>query len=300
MTSLLIDRLNAVSEQVALKRPVRVASTANLVLSGFQTVDGVTPAASDRNLRVLVKNQITLSENGIYLMATGAWQRTGDFDGNRDVVKGTRVPVTEGNIGANKTYVVTSADPIVIDTTGIAFWEITESVVTTEFAKPRAPLRSVSSNVTLTVSDTGRQINVDCSTADVIVTLPKADDLADGDRITIRYAAGTNQITIVCQGSDALNGATSLALTSRYESLTLSTNGAANWSIIGHAKPFAAGSVVFIKVASRTLTTPPVSPEPGARYIIAFGGAPTVSVGQTLKLGGKFDGARKGIRFRYS
>lgn len=278
MTSSLIDRLNAVSEQVALKRPVRVASTANLALSGFQAIDGVTPAASDENLRVLVKNQAVASQNGIYLMVTGAWERADDFDGNRDVVRGTRVPVTEGNAGANKTYIVTAPDPVVIGSTGIAFAEIAESVVTSEFAKPRAPVpAAVTASAILDADAAGKQIDVDCTTGDVVVTLPRAGDLgiADGDRITIRYAAGTHCVTIVCQDSDAINGATSMALTQRYESLTLSTNGTANWSIVGHARPFAAGGVAFIKVVSRTLTTPPVSPDPGSRYIIAASGVTT-------------------------
>ncbi len=278
MTSSLIDRLNAVSEQVALKRPVRVASTVNLTLSGFQTVDGVTPVASDENLRVLVKNQMTSAENGIYLMTTGSWERTDDFDGNRDVVKGTRVPVTEGSIGANKTYVVTAADPIVIDQSGITFSEITESLVTSEFAKPRAAIVSITPSMldqTLTAAEhAGKQIDVDCTATDRVITLPVAATMTDGDRITIRYAAGTNQIIIACQGADGINGASSLALTSRYESLTLATDGS-NWAVVGHAKPFAAGSVVFIKAVSRTLLTPPVSPVPGARYIIAASGVLT-------------------------
>lgn len=274
MTSSLIDRLNAVSEQVALKRPVRVASTANLALSGFQTIDGVTPAAPDMNLRVLVKNQAAPSENGIYLMATGAWQRTDDFDGNRDVVKGTRVPVTEGSVGANKTYVVTSGDPIVIDTTGITFSEITESLVTSEFAKPRATARTAAgSAISLTVTDAGTLINVDCSGADKVVTLPLGATLANGDQIGIRYAIGANQITIACQGSDAINGKTSFALGARYECLWLEWDGSA-YNVVGHAQPFSTGNIVFIKVVSRTLTTPPVSPEPGARYIIAANGTP--------------------------
>lgn len=275
MTSSLIDRLNAVSEQVALKRPVRVASTVNLTLSAFQTIDGVTPAASDENLRVLVKNQMTPSENGIYLMTTGSWERADDFDGNRDVVKGTRVPVTESNLGANKTYVVTAADPIIIDESGLTFSEITESLVTSEFAKPRAPVSTLSSDTILTALDAGKQIDVDCTSADRVITLPAVSDpdLRNGDRITIRYAAGTNQITIACQGSDGINGASSLALTSRYESLTLAANDS-NWAVIGHARPFAAGSVVFIRAVSRTLLTPPVSPVPGARYIIAASGVP--------------------------
>lgn len=290
MTSSLIDRLNGVSEQVALKRPVRLATTANITLSGFQTIDGVLPTSSDSNLRILVKNQNTQTENGIYTMTTGSWERTADFDGNRDVVKGTRVPVTEGTVAANKTYVVTASDPITIESTNITFSEITESLVTTEYAKPRSPWRALSANTTLTSADGGKQIDVDCSAADVTITMPVATTMTDGDRITIRYATGTNQVAIDFQGAEAANGAGSVSLTSRYESLTFSTD-ATTWSVVGHSKPFAVGSVNYIRVVSRTLLTPPVSPDPGARYIIASSGTPlgdwsTFSNNDVIEYGG--------------
>lgn len=290
MTSSLIDRLNGVSEQVALKRPVRLATTANITLSGFQTIDGVLPTSSDSNLRILVKNQNTQTENGIYTMTTGTWERTSDFDGNRDVVKGTRVPVTEGTVAANKTYVVTASDPITIESSNITFSEITESLVTTEYAKPRSPWRALSTSTTLTSADGGKQIDVDCSAADVTITMPVATTMTDGDRITIRYATGTNQVAIDFQGAEAANGAGSVSLTSRYESLTFSTD-AITWSIVGHSKPFAVGSVNYIRVVSRTLLTPPVSPDPGARYIIASSGTPlgdwsTFSNNDVIEYGG--------------
>lgn len=56
--------------------PTTVASTANLTLSGTQTVDGVALIASDR---VLVKNQTTGTENGIYTVLAGAWDRAADM-----------------------------------------------------------------------------------------------------------------------------------------------------------------------------------------------------------------------------
>ena len=56
---------------------VKAASTGNLVLNGFQTVDGVALANSDR---VLIKDQNTAAENGIYLVASGAWSRSNDFN----------------------------------------------------------------------------------------------------------------------------------------------------------------------------------------------------------------------------
>jgi hypothetical protein len=49
---------------------VRVATTANITLSGAQTIDGVAVVAGDY---VLVKNQTNATTNGFYLAAAGAW-----------------------------------------------------------------------------------------------------------------------------------------------------------------------------------------------------------------------------------
>lgn len=57
------------------KSSVRMATTANVALTGLQTIDGVSGAAQDR---VLVKNQTAPAENGIYEMQSGAWVRAND------------------------------------------------------------------------------------------------------------------------------------------------------------------------------------------------------------------------------
>lgn len=59
------------------KRSVKVATTANITLSGTQTIDGVALVAGDR---VLVKDQTTASQNGIYVVAAGAWARAAGAD----------------------------------------------------------------------------------------------------------------------------------------------------------------------------------------------------------------------------
>lgn len=118
MASIVTDRLDGLNSATAIKGPCRVATTANITLSGLQTVDGVSLAADDR---VLVKNQTSSVDNGIYIVSTGLWRRSKDFAGNRDVKKGTQVFVTSGTTYAETIWYVTSADPITIDTTAITF-----------------------------------------------------------------------------------------------------------------------------------------------------------------------------------
>jgi len=59
----------------AIKAECAVATTVNITLSGLQTIDGYTTLANDR---VLVKNQSTSSQNGIYVASSGAWARSSD------------------------------------------------------------------------------------------------------------------------------------------------------------------------------------------------------------------------------
>ena len=69
--------VDGVAQGLDAKTSVRAASTGNLTLSGTQTVDGIALVANDR---VLVKDQSTASQNGIYVVAAGAWARTTDAD----------------------------------------------------------------------------------------------------------------------------------------------------------------------------------------------------------------------------
>lgn len=93
--------------------PVVAATTANITLSGAQTIDGVNVAAADR---VLVKNQTTGAANGIYVAAAGAWTRATDFDGAGEVVAGAYVRVLGGTANAGA-WVLTTPNPITVGTT---------------------------------------------------------------------------------------------------------------------------------------------------------------------------------------
>src|SRR6056300_614936 len=98
------------------KESVRVATTANITLSGTQTIDGVSLSADDR---VLVKNQSSAEENGIYVVAAGSWSRSSDMDSG-DEFPGAAVFVREGTDNADLGYVCTN-DSVTLGTTEITF-----------------------------------------------------------------------------------------------------------------------------------------------------------------------------------
>lgn len=94
MPSPTTDRLKGLTTSVAVKAPVLCATTANITLSGTQTIDGVSVSTGDR---VLVKNQTGSTDNGIYIVDSSTWSRSADCDGTRDLVLGTLVFVTTGS-----------------------------------------------------------------------------------------------------------------------------------------------------------------------------------------------------------
>lgn len=112
------DRSTGYGGDLAIKSPCRVATTANITLSGTQTIDGIAVVADDR---VLVKNQTTASENGIYDCNANTWTRASDFDGARDIVTGTMVRVISGTENANSIWQISTTGTLTIGTTSLTF-----------------------------------------------------------------------------------------------------------------------------------------------------------------------------------
>jgi hypothetical protein len=112
---------------LAIKAPVRVATTgSNVTLSALQTVDGVTLAVGDR---VLVKDQSDATTNGLYNAATGPWTRTIDAANNSQFAQGLQIEVASGAANANSSFVLTTADPITVGTSALAFQVLKGNVV---------------------------------------------------------------------------------------------------------------------------------------------------------------------------
>lgn len=110
-----------------VKGSVRAATTANITLSGAQTIDGISVVAGDR---VLVKNQTTASQNGIYLAAAGAWSRTTDADAWAELVSAFTF-VEQGTVNGDTGWVCTVDAGGTLGTTNVTFTQFTSSATIT-------------------------------------------------------------------------------------------------------------------------------------------------------------------------
>lgn len=110
-----------VTEELAkrdFKHSVLAATTAAITLSGLQTMDGV---ALQSGARVLVKNQAAAKDNGLYLVASGAWTRCPDADSSAKVTPGLLVLVERGTANGDSAWQLTTNAPITLGVTALAF-----------------------------------------------------------------------------------------------------------------------------------------------------------------------------------
>jgi hypothetical protein len=111
--------VDAARSGLDVKASVRAATTGAITLSGTQTVDGVALVAGDR---VLVKDETGDPEdNGIYVVAAGAWQRADDANENAEVTSGLFVFVEEGTENADSGWVLSTPNPITVGSTSLTF-----------------------------------------------------------------------------------------------------------------------------------------------------------------------------------
>ena len=115
--------VDAARSGLDVKQSVRAATTEPINISADlengDVIDGVTLVTGDR---VLVKNQSTGSENGIYVVvASGAASRAEDADSSAEVTAGMFTFVSEGTTNADSGWVLTTNDTITLGTTALTF-----------------------------------------------------------------------------------------------------------------------------------------------------------------------------------
>lgn len=158
------------------KNSVRAATTANITLSGEQTIDGVAVVAGDR---VLVKDQSTGADNGIYVASAGSWARASDANTSAEVL-GMAMLVEEGTVAADKQYVCTTNGPITLGSTSLAF---------TQYGSGGGSI-SDGDKGDITVSSSGTVWTIDNDA----VTYAKLQNVSATDKILGRSSSGSGDV----------------------------------------------------------------------------------------------------------
>jgi len=115
--------VDSIAQGLSPKGAVKCATTANITLSGLQTIDTYTTLSGDR---VLVKNQTSSAQNGIYIASASAWTRSTDMDVWSEV-PGAYTVVINGSTNANTSWVTTAADTGTIGVTAMPWVQFSGS-----------------------------------------------------------------------------------------------------------------------------------------------------------------------------
>ena len=129
---------------------VVAATTTNITLSGAQTIDSQSVVNGNR---VLVKNQTTATQNGIYVCnGSGAWSRATDFDASGEYENYKKVYVTSGSVNAGSTWFLKSLDSFTLGTNNVN-WDFYTLKVYETSTPDYTAVRSVLSDVVVRNSD---------------------------------------------------------------------------------------------------------------------------------------------------
>lgn len=180
------------------KDAARAASTGNVALTGTQTVDGVALAAGDR---VLLKNQTAPAENGLWVVASGAWTRATDADTAAEL-DGMAVFVSEGTTQADTTWTLTTNAPITVGTTGLTYAQFSGASAATAGAG-----LSAAGNVFNVGAGTGITVAADTVALDTAYTDGRyalagatikrfAADVGGATAVTVTHNLGTTDVLV--------------------------------------------------------------------------------------------------------
>lgn len=218
--------VDGIAQGLDIKGSVVAATTANITLSGAQTIDGIAVVAGDR---VLVKNQTLPQENGIYVVSASGWTRAVDFDAWSEVPNGYMF-IETGTTLADTGWVCTSNQGGTLGTTAITF---------VQFSASGAYVA-------------GNGLTLTGSTFDVVGTANRISVLADSIDIASTYVGQNTITTLGTIGTGVWNG----TLIGGTYGGTGVNNGANTITVAGNVSHAGAFTQTFTATANTTVTLP--------------------------------------------
>lgn len=241
--------VDAARSGLDVKQSVRAASTANIAtLTGTMTIDGVSVVAGNR---VLVKNQDTGADNGIYVVAAGAWSRATDADSDAEVTAGLFTFVEEGTANGNSGFVLTTDNPVTLGTTPLVFAQFSGAGQIT------AGNGLTKSGNTIDAVGTADRITVGADSIDIASTYVGQTSITTLGTITTGVWNGTD-VAVADGGtgaSNAVDARANLGATTKYSAnntALTATSGAVSWTV-NHALNTADVVVQLREVSSGAL-----------------------------------------------
>ena len=196
------EYVDAVKVGLDFKDSVRVASTADVTISGpGAAIDGISLSSGDR---VLLKNQSTASQNGIYSWngAASAMTRTTDADADVEVTAGMFVFVEEGTANADNGYVLTTDGSITVGSTSLTFTQFSGAGQITAgdgLAKSGNTLSANDDNITLEINSDNLRIKGISSTVAGDLLFGKTGSNTGYNRLAIGSYDSTNSVGQILQ-----------------------------------------------------------------------------------------------------
>jgi uncharacterized cupin superfamily protein len=209
------------------------ATTANVALTGEQTIDGFTTFAS----RVLVKSNTAGGENGIWLTDSGVWTRTTDADISAEVTSGMLVYVTNGTANGNQVFVLSTADPIVLGTTALTFAPIALPV--TVFVS-----KTVSTTTyTHVLNDSGKRLNLTNAATKTIMVAPNSSVASANNTEIEVFNVGVGLATLAPGAGVTLNSLGAVLTITQYQGVKIKKRSANVWDVTGILPAASSGTV---------------------------------------------------------
>ena len=238
-TEFVTAAVDAARTGLDVKASVRAATIANITLSNTQTVDGIALSVGDR---VLVKDQSTASQNGIYVVASGTWTRSTDADTDAEVTSGMFTFVEQGTVNADSGWVLSTDGAIVVGTTALTFAQFSgagQIVAGAGLTKTGNTLNvGAGTGITVNADDvalTGQALAFHNLATNGLVTRTGAGT------VTGRSVAGTTNRTTVTNG-DGVSGNPTVDIASTYVGqtsiTTLGTIATGTWNATTITVPY--------------------------------------------------------------
>jgi hypothetical protein len=276
--------VDSAAQGIDWKASVRAATTANVTLASDlengDVLDGVTLATGDR---VLVKDQSTGSENGIYVVKeSGAPDRSTDADSNAEVTANFAVFVEQGTVNADSGFTLTNNGAVTVGTTALVFTQFTglgQIVAGTGLDKTGNTLDIDSTVVTLTGTQTltNKTLTSPTLTTPDLGT-PSAGTLTNATGLPVATGIsglGTGVATFLATPSSANlasaltdeSGSSTVAFTNSPTFVT-PTLGAASATSIAFADALVGSALATAGTSATTIDTWSATTYSAAKYIV--------------------------------